>query len=109
MLIVTTDNIEGKKIVEVKGMVSGGTVRAKSFGSDIISSVQNLVGGEVNSYAELLEQTRQISLAKMIENAEQSGCNAIVGVKFVSSTVAAGMAEILAYGTGVVVEEDSNV
>ena len=105
MLIVTTESIPGKEIIEVKGLVKGSTVRSKNIGKDIGSSFKNLVGGELNSYNEMLTEARQIALGRMVEDAKAQGANAIVGMRLMSSSVMAGAAEMVAYGTAVVIND----
>lgn len=104
MLIVTTDTIVGREIKEVKGMVKGSIIQTKHIGKDILSSLKNVVGGELTEYNQMLEEARKIAIGRMIEDAEALGANAIVGVRLHSSTVAAGAAEMIAYGTGVYIE-----
>ena len=105
MLIVTTESIPGKEIIEVKGLVKGSTVRSKNIGKDIGSSFKNLVGGELNSYNEMLTEARQIAIGRMVEDAKAQGANAIVGIRLMSSSVMAGAAEMVAYGTAVVIND----
>lgn len=103
MLMVTTDSIVGKEIVEVKGLVKGSTVRSKHIGKDIGTSLKTIVGGELNGYNEMLIEARQIALGRMADDATRLGANAVVGVRLMSSAVMAGAAEMVAYGTAVVV------
>ena len=103
MLMVTTDSIVGKEIVEVKGLVKGSTVRSKHIGKDIVASLKTIVGGELNGYNEMLIEARQIALGRMADDATRLGANAVVGVRLMSSAVMAGAAEMVAYGTAVVV------
>ncbi len=103
MLMVTTDSIVGKEIVEVKGLVKGSTVRSKHIGKDIGASLKTIVGGELNGYNEMLIEARQIALGCMADDATRLGANAVVGVRLMSSAVMAGAAEMVAYGTAVVV------
>ncbi|HHD2753937.1 TPA: heavy metal-binding domain-containing protein [Clostridium perfringens] len=105
MLILTTETIPGKGIKEVKGLVKGSTVRCKNIGKDITSSFKNLVGGEMTSYTEMLTEARQIAIGRMADEAEALGANAIVGMRLVSSSLTAGAAEMVAYGTAVVYED----
>ena len=105
MLIVTTETMPGKEIIEVKGLVKGSTVRSKNIGKDIGSSFKNLVGGELNSYNEMLTEARQIAIGRMVEDAKAQGANAIVGMRLMSSSVMAGAAEMVAYGTAVVIND----
>lgn len=104
MLILTIENVPGKQITEVKGLVKGSTVRCKNIGKDITSSFKNLVGGEMNSYNEMLTEARQIAIGRMVDEATAMGANAVIGMRLVSSAVAAGAAEMVAYGTAVVIE-----
>lgn len=103
MLMVTTDSIVGKEIVEVKGLVKGSAVRSKHIGKDIGASLKTIVGGELNGYNEMLIEARQIALGRMADDATRLGANAVVGVRLMSSAVMAGAAEMVAYGTAVVV------
>jgi uncharacterized protein YbjQ (UPF0145 family) len=104
MLIVTTEQIEGKRIVETLGMVRGSTVRAKFFGKDILAALRNIVGGEVKEYTQMLNEARDVAVKRMTDDAEKMGANAVVNVRFVSAQAAQGAAELLAYGTAVKVE-----
>ncbi len=103
MLIVTTENIVGKEIKEVIGYVKGSTVRSKHIGKDITAGLKTLVGGEVSGYNEMLIEARQIAVERMVEDAKSKGANAIVGFRIMSSTVVQGSAEMVAYGTGVII------
>ena len=105
MLIVTTDAIAGKEIKEVKGLVRGSTIRSKHLGKDIAAAFKGMAGGELNSYNEMLTEARQIAIARMVEDAQSQGANAIVGLRLMSSAVMQGAAEMVAYGTGVVIED----
>ena len=104
MLILSIENIPGKEIKEIKGLVKGSTVRCKNIGKDITASFKNLVGGEMTGYNEMLTEARQIAIGRMVDEAEAIGANAIIGMKLMSSAVAAGAAEMVAYGTAVVIE-----
>lgn len=104
MLIVTTDHIPGKEIIELKGFVKGSTVRCKHIGKDIGASFKTLVGGELDGYNEMLVEARQIAIGRMADEAKAMGANAIIGVRLMSSAVMAGAAEMVAYGTAVVIE-----
>ncbi|WP_283719302.1 heavy metal-binding domain-containing protein [Clostridium perfringens] len=105
MLVLTTETIPGKGIKEVKGLVKGSTVRCKNIGKDITASFKNLVGGEMTSYTEMLTETRQIAIGRMVDEAESLGANAIIGMRLVSSSLTAGAAEMVAYGTAVIYED----
>jgi len=104
MIVVTIDQIEGKKVVKTLGLVRGSTIRARHVGRDIMASLRNLVGGEITDYTKMLAESREQALQRMTEQAEGMGANAIVGTRFVTSMVQSGAAELLAYGTAVVVE-----
>ena len=104
MLVVTTDSIPGKEIIEVKGLVKGSTVRSKHIGKDIGASLKTIVGGELNGYNEMLIEARQIALGRMVEDAQNLEANAVVGVRLMSSAVMARAAEMVAYDTAVVVK-----
>ena len=104
MIILTIENVPGKEIKEVKGLVKGSTVRCKNIGRDTTASFKNLVGGEMSGYNDMLTEARQIAIGRMVDEAEAMGANAIIGMKLMSSAVAAGAAEMVAYGTAVVME-----
>ncbi|MCK5124102.1 MAG: YbjQ family protein [Dehalococcoidia bacterium] len=101
MIVVTTEQIEGKKITETLGLVRGSTIRARHMGRDIMAGLRNIVGGEVKEYTLMLAQTREEAMQRMIEQAEKLGANAIVGTRFVTSMVMSGAAEMVSYGTAV--------
>ena len=101
MIVVTTEQIEGKRIMETLGLVRGSTIRARHVGHDVMASLRNIVGGEVKDYTIMLAQTREEALQRMIEQSEKMGANAIVGARFVTSMVMSGAAEMVAYGTAV--------
>jgi uncharacterized protein YbjQ (UPF0145 family) len=100
----TTEMIEGKKIVRHLGLVKGNTIRARHLGRDIMAGLRNVVGGEITDYTKMMAESREQALDRMIEDAQNLGANAIVGVKFATSMVMQSASEILAYGTAVVVE-----
>ena len=106
MMVVNTETVPGKRIVEVKGLVQGNTVRAKHAGRDIAASFKNLVGGELKGYTELLVESRREAMARMIAQ-EELQANAIVNVRFATSSITAGAAELYAYGTAVVLADES--
>ena len=105
MITTTTDTIPGMTIVETIGLVRGSTVRARHIGRDIMAGLRNIVGGEVDEYTKLLAESREQSIQRMIENAQDMGGNAVVGVRLITAGVASGAAEIVAYGTAVKVVE----
>jgi uncharacterized protein YbjQ (UPF0145 family) len=101
MIMVTTEHIEGKRITETLGLVRGSTIRARHMGHDVMAGLRNIVGGEVKDYTVMLAQAREEAMQRMIEQAEKMGANAIVGIRFVTSMVMSGAAEMVAYGTAV--------
>lgn len=105
MLLVNTPDIPGKKIVTVFGIVKGSTIRAKHIGKDITSAFRHLVGGEMKEYTEMLNEARQIATKAMVDEAEALGANAIVNIRYASSSVMQGAAEMLVYGTAIIYEE----
>lgn len=100
MLLVTIDFIPGVQF-EVLGIVVGSTVRAKHMGKDFMASFRNIVGGEVTEYTEMMRESREIATQRMIDDAARIGADAIVGVRYTSSEIMQGSAEIMAYGTAV--------
>ena len=104
MLISNTQEIPGRTITKFFGVVTGSTVRAKHIGKDIMAGLKNVVGGELVGYTELLSEARGEALRRMSYQAESMGANAIVNVRFATSSVAQGAAELFAYGTAVLVE-----
>lgn len=102
--LTTIEQIPGKTIVRHLGMVQGNTVRAKHVGRDLMAGFKNLVGGELKGYTELLTESRQEATARMIEQAQALGANAVLTVRFSTSSVTAGASELFVYGTAVVVE-----
>jgi len=104
MLIVTTEQIPGKKFT-VLGMVKGGIVQSKHLGRDIGAGLKTLVGGELKGYSEMMNEARAMATKRMVEEAQKIGADAIVCTRYMSSSVAAGAAEVVAYGTAVKFEE----
>ena len=104
MIITNIETVPGKTIVKHLGMVRGNTVRSKHAGRDIMAGLKNIFGGELKGYTELLTESREEAVARMIKQAEAIGANAVVNVRFSTSSVAAGAAELFAYGTALVVE-----
>lgn len=104
MLLSTTDTIAGKTIVKHLGLVRGNTIRARHLGKDILAGLRNLVGGEISEYTKLMGESREQAIDRMVEEAQDLGANAIVGLRFSTSEVMTHAAEILVYGTAVVVE-----
>jgi uncharacterized protein YbjQ (UPF0145 family) len=104
MVVVNTETIPGHSIREVKGLVQGNTIRAKHVGRDIVAGLKNIVGGELKGYTELLTEARREAMERMIAQAQQLGANAVVNVRFTTSAVTQGAAELYAYGTAVVID-----
>lgn len=104
MNIYNTSDIAGFRIVKSLGLVRGNTIRAKHIGNDILAALRNLVGGEIKEYTTMLTEARNQALQRMIEEAETKGADAVVNVRFVTSQVMSGAAELLAYGTAVKLE-----
>lgn len=103
MIVVNTEYIPGREIVEIKGLVQGSTVRAKHVGRDIAAGIKNIFGGELKGYTELLTESRREATERMLEQARMMGANAVVNVRYATSNVTAGAAELYAYGTAVVI------
>jgi uncharacterized protein YbjQ (UPF0145 family) len=108
MTVVTTPDISGKRIVRTLGLVRGNTVRARHLGRDIVAVLRNMVGGEIHEYAKLLAESREQALDRMCEESARLGGNAIVNARITTSVVMGGAAEMLAYGTAVIVEDESS-
>jgi uncharacterized protein YbjQ (UPF0145 family) len=106
MIVVTTGEIAGKQIVRTLGLVRGNTVRARHLGRDVLALLRNVVGGEVSEYTKLLAESREQALDRMVAEARSLGANAVVQTRFMTSVVTQGAAELLAYGTAVVVEDE---
>jgi len=104
LIITNVETVPGKKIVKHLGMVNGNTVRSKHAGRDIMAGFKNIFGGELKGYTELLNESREEAISRMLEQAGAIGANAVVNVRFSTSSVAAGASELFVYGTAVVVE-----
>lgn len=104
MLITNLEYVPDRKIVRHLGLVQGSTVRSKHAGRDFMAGLKNIFGGELKGYTELLNESRDEAIERMIEQAKQAGANAVLNVRFSTSSVAAGAAEIFAYGTAVILE-----
>jgi len=102
--LYTINNVPGKEIVEVLGYVKGSTVQTRHVGKDILAGFKTLVGGEINSYTEMMDSARKIATERLLKDAEELGANAVVGFRLQSSQVMQGAAEIIAYGTAVVIK-----
>ncbi|MCG8464387.1 MAG: YbjQ family protein [Xanthomonadales bacterium] len=104
MIVTSIETIPGYRIVKHLGLVQGSTVRSKHAGKDILAGLKNIVGGELTAYTELLEESRNEALDRMKTQASSIGANAVLNVRLATSAVTAGAAELLAYGTAVVLE-----
>jgi uncharacterized protein YbjQ (UPF0145 family) len=104
VILSNIEEVPGKKITAFFGVVSGSTVRAKHIGKDILAGFKNIVGGELKAYTELISEARTDAIVRMVQEAESLGANAVVNVRFSTSSVAQGAAELFAYGTAVTVE-----
>jgi len=105
MLITTTHEIAGKRIVRTVGLVRGNTIRARHVGRDFMAGLKNMIGGEISEYTKMIAECREEALDRMIAQAVENGANAVVGVRFATSEMMEHAAELLAYGTAVVVED----
>ncbi len=108
MIVTTSSDIAGRKTIRTLGLVRGNTIRARHVGRDIMAGLRNLVGGEVSEYTKLLGEAREQALDRMVEETRSLGGNAIVDVRFSTSMVMQAAAELLAYGTAVVIEEETS-
>ena len=106
MLVVTSPDIPGKKIVKTLGIVKGNTIRARHIGKDILAAFKNIVGGEIQEYTKLMAESREQAIDRMIESAEQMGANAIISLTTTTSVISQGAAELLVLGTAVVIEDE---
>ena len=104
MIVVTTPTVPEKHVVRTLGLVRGNTIRARHVGKDIMAGLRSIVGGEVTEYAKLLAESREQAIDRMTDQAEELGANAIIGLQFQTSVIMKGAAEMMAYGTAVVVE-----
>lgn len=101
MIVTTTDEVAGFRVTKVYGLVRGNTIRARHLGRDILAVLRNLAGGEIIEYTKMLGEAREQAIDRMLEEAEALGANAVVGVRFQTSMVMTGAAEMLCYGTAV--------
>lgn len=101
MILTTTDNVSGRQISETLGLVRGNTIRARHVGRDIMAGFRTLVGGEIHEYAKLMGESREQAIDRMVSEARDLGADAVVGVRFTTSVIIGGAAEMLAYGTAV--------
>lgn len=104
LLLSTSDEVPGREITQTLGLVRGNTIRARHIGTDIMAVMRNIVGGEITEYTKLMGESREQALDRMVEQARDMGADAVVGVRFTTSMVMGGAAELLAYGTAVVLK-----
>lgn len=107
IMLTTTEDVPGHRIKSFHGVATGSTVRAKHLGRDFMAGLKNIVGGELTGYTDLLREAREEATNRLIEQAQSMGANAVVNVRYATSSVAAGAAEIFAYGTAVTVEQNA--
>jgi uncharacterized protein YbjQ (UPF0145 family) len=105
MKVVTTENVKGYKILEVKGPCFGVIVRSRGLGGDLMAGLKSLVGGEIKQYTSMLEDSRKEALDRMVQNAESMGANGVIMMRFDSGEIGSNMSEIVAYGTAVTLTE----
>lgn len=105
MLIVNTNDVPGKKIQQVLGLVRGSTIQSKHIGKDFMAGLKTIVGGEITQYTEMLERAREVALERMIKEAKFKGATAVINVRFTTSAIMQGAAELMVYGTAVIIEE----
>ena len=103
-MITTAGTVKGKEITKTIGLVKGSTIRARHLGRDIMASFRGMVGGEISEYTKMMAEAREQAIQRMVEDAEKQGANAIVSMRFTTSMVMQSASEILAYGTGVLLE-----
>ena len=106
MLVVSSPDIPGKKIVKTLGLVKGNTIRARHIGKDILAVFKNIVGGEIQEYTKLMAESREQAIDRMVQDAGQMGANAIISVSTTTSVISQGAAELLVIGTAVVIEDE---
>ena len=106
MILATTDRIAGKKVVKTLGLVKGNTIRARHIGRDIAAVLRGIIGGEITEYTKLIAESREQSIDRMAEEAKDLGANAVIMMRFSTSQLLSGAAELLAYGTAVVIEDE---
>ncbi len=108
MIIVTTQNIPGFEITETLGLVRGNTIRARAIGKDILAGLKNIVGGEIHEYTKMIAESREQALDRMVAEARAKNADAIIGVRFTTSSVMQGAAELFAYGTAVKINRNNS-
>ena len=104
MIVVTSESVAGFRVEKTLGLVRGGTIRARHIGRDLVASLRNLAGGELYEYSKLLAESREQAIDRMVEEARVLGANAVITVRFQSAEVSRGAAEMVSYGTAVIVE-----
>jgi uncharacterized protein YbjQ (UPF0145 family) len=104
MLVVTTENVSGHRVIDVKGQCFGVVVRSRGLGGNIMAGLRSIVGGEIHEYTQLLEEARRHAIDRLVENAAAMGANAVVMMRFDSAEIGETMSEIVAYGTAAVIE-----
>ncbi|OFZ89612.1 MAG: hypothetical protein A2W21_04605 [Betaproteobacteria bacterium RBG_16_66_20] len=104
MLLSNLELVPGRRVVKHLGLVQGSTVRAKHVGKDLFAGLKNIIGGELKAYTELLKESREEAVERMVKQAESAGANAVLNIRFATSSITQGAAEILAYGTAVTLE-----
>ena len=106
MLVVSSPDVPGKRIIKTIGLVKGNTIRARPIGKDILAVFKNIVGGEIQEYTKLMAESREQAIDRMIKDAESQGANAIISVSTTTSVISQGAAELLVIGTAVVIEDE---
>ena len=106
MILVTSDEVPGRKIERVLGLVRGNTIRARHIGKDIMAHLRNAAGGEVHEYTKMMAEAREQSIDRMVEEAEALGANAVVALRFQTAEIMKGAAEMMCYGTAVVLASE---
>ena len=106
MIVSTTESVAGKKVTRTLGMVRGNTIRARHVGKDILAAFRNIVGGEISEYTKMMAEAREQAIDRMLAEARKLGANGVVNVRFMTSMLMQGAAELLVFGTAVVLEDD---
>ena len=107
MIVVTSDTVAGRKTAKTLGLVRGNTIRARHIGKDILAALKNIVGGEIVEYTKLMGESREQAIDRMIEEARELGADAVISIRFSTSMIMGGAAELLAYGTAVRLEDEA--
>jgi uncharacterized protein YbjQ (UPF0145 family) len=106
MIVVSDDKIAGMRVVRTLGLVRGNTIRARHVGKDLMAVLRNMVGGEISEYTKMMAEAREQALDRMVEEAEELGADAVISTRFATSMLMQGAAELLAYGTAVVMQDE---